>query len=117
MDELGQRLTQVLQDPSAMKQIMEMASAMGFTPGGADAAQQQAMAEDAAQQVTQLIARSEKQEHRQQTLVQALLPYLNPRRQARLERAVQLSRLSRLAGSALRSGMFPTGQEGAESHV
>lgn len=117
MDDLGQRLTQVLQNPAAMKQIMEMASAMGFAPGEGFGPEQQARAEDAAQQVSQLIARSEKQEHRQQTLVQALLPYLNPRRQARLERAVQLSKLSRLAGSALRSGIFPMGQEGAEAHV
>lgn len=99
-----------------MKQIMEMASAMGLGPEGNTPAQAAAM-ENAAQQVSQLIARSEKQEHRQQTLVRALLPYLSPRRQARLEQAMQLSNLSRLAGSALRSSLLSSEPEGGDSPV
>lgn len=100
-----------------MKQIMEVAASMGLGPtDGPGPAQSEAM-ENAAQQVSQLIARSEQKEHRQQTLVRALLPYLNPRRQARLERALQLSNLSRLAGSALQSGMLAATPEGGDSSV
>lgn len=100
-----------------MKQIMEIASSMGLGPDSETEPSRTADMENAARQVSQLIARSEKQEHRQQTLVRALLPYLNPRRQARLERALQLSNLSRLAGSALQSGLLTATPEGGDSSV
>lgn len=63
--------------------------------------------EDALQKVTQVLHQADARDQRQQTLVRALLPYLSPGRQARLERAMQISHLSRLAGAALQSNQFP----------
>lgn len=83
-----------------MQQIMEMASSIGLQPSVENA-----------EQVTQVLHKAEAKDARQETLVRALLPYLQPKRQARLERAMQIAHVSRLAGAALRSApamIFPT---------
>ncbi len=85
-----------------MQQIMEMASAMGLQPPTEGVSAEMPDIQETLQQVSQVLHKAEVKENRQQTLVRALLPYLSPRRQAKLERAMQLSRFSRLAGAALK---------------
>ena len=115
LDDLSKKLTEILQDPGRIQQIMEMASAMGLSdePGEAPPVAQETMA-----QVSRVLHQTEAKEKKQQTLVRALLPYLSPKRQARLERAMQISHLSRLAGAALQSNQIPvSAAEEEEFHV
>lgn len=79
---------------------MDMASSMGLKPPT-----------DHPEQVTQALHHMEMKDKRQETLVRALLPYLNPSRQARLERAMQFSQLSRLATTAMRAVPAPEAQQ------
>ena len=116
MDNLNQKITEILQDPSRMQQIMEMASAMGFQPPEENTTVEMPSVQEAFQQVSQVLQKTEVQENRQQTLIRALLPYLSPRRQAKLERAMQLSRISLLAGAALQNQVGTMNGE-EENHV
>ena len=106
-----------MNDPGTMKQIMDVAASLGLSGQLPDALTQE-MPQQMMQQVSHVLQQTETKEKQQQTLISALLPYLNPRRQARLERAMQLSRLSRLAGAAIRNGtaLHSTVQEG-DIHV
>ena len=68
---------------------------------------------EALQKMTNALHQTEVKDKRQQTLMRALLPYLSPRRREKLERAMQLSHLTRLAGAAMQSGPFVlTDEEG-----
>ena len=114
MDNLTEKLTQILNDPGSLQQIMNMASMLS-----AQAPQEAAPPPDPelAQHMTQALHHAQAQEKKQQALVHALLPYLKPGRQARLERAMQIAHLSNLAGAALRSGAMDSSQEEGNSHV
>ncbi len=90
-----------MNDPGIMKQIMDVAASLGLS-GQLPGAPAQEMPQQMLQQVSHMLQQTETKEKQQQTLIRALLPYLNPRRQERLERAMQLSHLSRLAGAAIR---------------
>lgn len=108
MDNLTEQLTQILNDPGSMKQIMELASALGAVPEG-----------DLPQALPEQLAAALKQagshDPKQDALVHALMPYLRPGRRERLEQALRIARISRLAGSALLRGASFTGE--GESHV
>ena len=107
MDDLNQKITEILQDPGRIQQIMEMASSIGLQPP-----------EDISEQVTNALHRTEAKDKRQETLVRALLPYLHPNRQARLERAMQISHLTRIAGAAFKNAQLSTtSSEDGEPHV
>ena len=65
--------------------------------------------------VSQLVKKTDTGMRRQETLIRALLPYLSPQRQARLERAMQLSQFSRMAETALlRNSLFSVKDGGEE---
>lgn len=104
MDNIGSKLEDILQNPEKIQKIMEMASTMGLSAPLPEDLGSGLQPQELMQQVSGLIQQTETKDKRQQTLIRALLPYLNPKRQARLERAVQLSHMSRLAGAALRNG-------------
>lgn len=55
-------------------------------------------------------------DERQQALIQALKPFIRPERARKLERAIQIARMSRLAGQALGSATNRPHQAG-DSHV
>ena len=84
-----------------MEQIKEMASAMGMEIPPEN--NETPIIQEALKQVSQVLHRTEDRDKRQQTLMRALLPYLSPKRQIKLERAMQLSQLTRLAGAAKQS--------------
>lgn len=79
---------------------MAMASALGI--GNEDEAAKNA-AGVTPEDLTQALQHVQQKEEKQQALVRALLPYLRPDHQKRLERAVQIARLSHLAGTAWRN--------------
>lgn len=88
-----------------MKQIMDMAAALGVAPDGGPPPEQ------LPEKISDALHHAQAIDRKQEALVHALLPYLQPGRQARLERAMQIARLSHLAGAALRSGEAPSREE------
>ncbi len=117
MDNIGKKLEEIINDPGTMKQIMDVAASLGLSGQMPDLLSQE-MPIDLMQQVSHMLQQTETKDKQQQNLIRALQPYLNPRRQARLERAMQLSHISRLAGAAMRNGAaaHPSPQEG-DIHV
>jgi len=97
LDELVKKLNQILSDPGNLQQIMDIAAAMGIPSQDFPEKLEQMNTE----QITKVLHTAEAQEKKQQALIQALLPYLRPGRQARLERAMQIAHLTHLAGAAL----------------
>lgn len=118
LDNISNKLEEILRNPEKIQQIMEMASSMGLSGQMSDEIPSGILPQEMIQQVSGLLQQTEMKDKQQQTLIRALLPYLNPRRQARLERAMQLSHISRLAGAAMRNGagIHLSTQEG-EIHV
>ena len=83
-----------------MQQLMETAKSLGLQPPETEAA---IPSPEIATRITAAVQKASVQDQKQQALIHALLPYLRPAKQRRLERAMQVARLSHLAGFALRS--------------
>lgn len=114
LDDMTDRITKILNDPESMKQIMDMAAAL--SQGQSDAPETTPFS--VPPELTEMLHDEQEKEVKQQTLVQALLPYLRPRHQKRLQQAVQVARLTRLAGSAWRtSGQIYPANEERDDHV
>ena len=96
MDDLSQKLTQILNDPGSMQQIMDMAATLG-------AGSETSLPPELPQAMTAALSQLQVKDEKQEALVHALMPYLRPGRRVTLERAVELARLSHAAGAALRS--------------
>lgn len=94
MPDMTAQLEQILNDPGSLSQIMNLASSLGLQPPP-DLTPEQGP--QVAERVNQLLSQTQEREKKQQALVCALLPYLRPGRQARLERAIQIAHLSHLA--------------------
>lgn len=105
MDNISDQITQILNDPGSMQQIMQIASALGAAPDGADS---EPMQKTITVGLTQAFQKVKEKEEKQQALVRALLPYLRPSHKRKLERAIQAARLSQLAGTALKNGTQAT---------
>ena len=86
MEPLDEALGKLLSDPGAMAQVMSLAQSIG-------AALPQAAEEDPPQ--------PEETPDRQTALLRALGSFLPPKRREKLERAMQVAQLSRLARTAL----------------
>ena len=89
MEPLDEALGKLLSDPGAMAQVMSLAQSIG-------AALPQAP-EEGPPQPAELTAPPD----RQTALLRALGSYLPPKRREKLERAMQVAQLSRLARTAL----------------
>ena len=94
MDNLTEKLNQLLQDPASLDQIVQMAASLGLPMDSAPQPEQMALA----------MHRVQALEEKQSALINALLPYLRPGRRARLERAMEIARLTQMAGCALQTG-------------
>ena len=106
MEELEQKLQEVLSDPEQMQKIMALAGSLGQLappPPSADAALSvPPVAGD------RPAASAEKN---REALLAALRPFLRPERQKKLEQAMQLARLSALAELALQRRAERGGKE------
>lgn len=91
------QLTQILNDPGRMQQIKDIAGALGV-------ATDEGIPPELPAAVTDALEKTQALDRKHEALVQALLPYLRPGRQARLEQAIRIARLSHLAGTALQTG-------------
>lgn len=107
MDDLSNKINQILNDPEQLQQVMELAKTMGLSPPqeGSEpntASMMEAMPEMLSG-ISHLLQQSQQLNEKQEALFQALRPYLKPGRQMKLDRALQLARLSHIAEAAIRS--------------
>ena len=122
MEDLEQRIQQVLSDPAQMQQVLDMAQMLGVTlPVGTAAASDasQTHPDTAPDQgrdtppsdqppealrtpVEALLQQAGRLDARQENLLNALKPFLKPSRREKIDRALQVARLSHLAQAALR---------------
>ena len=100
MENLESKIMEVLQDPEQMQQIMQIAKSLG---GESRANTETELPLPDISLLTQMLHTDSQQESNRTALLNALLPYLKPERQWRLERAMQLARFSNLAELALQS--------------
>ena len=91
MDNMDEALGKLLSDPNTMAQIASLAKSIGGSPPP------EQMPDSPA-------------EGRHIALFQALKPFLSPSRRLKLEKAMQLAKLSTFAGSAMR--LNESAQEG-----
>lgn len=129
MDGLEDKLQQILNDPQSMAQILSMAQSFGLQPP------EPSHAPDAPpkpgqppkppspppkppqldprmlQTLTQLMQQAQQSDSKQEALICALKPFLAPERREKMDRAMQIARISHLAGFALRN-YGPSGKEG-----
>lgn len=97
MSDWEDRINQVLNDPEQMDRIGRLAqSLMG---GGAEAPGSPPLRPDPGMlgKLGTLLGGEPEQERSSLGMLRAIAPYLSPRRREKLERAMQLARLSRLA--------------------
>ena len=97
MEDVAQTIQSILGDPQKMAELRTIAENLGLQEAPPEEGKQDAQEE--APQLPQLSL----PEPRQEALLQALMPYLHPSRRKRLERALRVARLSKLAGAALQN--------------
>ena len=93
---MQEMIQSVLGDPEKLAELRSVAEKLGLggnVPGGGTEPESALSAP----------APSQEPEPRREALLQALLPYLDPSRRERLERAMRVAKLSRLAGAALQN--------------
>ena len=102
---LEEKLQQLLNDPDSMAQIMSFAQSLG----GQMQPPQTAVPpidDGTMRTIIGMMQQLQRTDSRQEALLSALKPYLAPERREKIDRAAQIARLSRLAGSALQNGLF-----------
>lgn len=110
---LEDKLQQLLNDPDSMAQIMSFAQSLGVQTQQAQQPQQPQTAvppidPGMMQAIVGIMQQLQRTDSRQDALLNALKPYLAPERREKIDRAAQIARLSRLAGTALQNygGLF-----------
>lgn len=117
MADVNEMLSGILSNPQAMESIMAMAKSLGqqSTPPQQQSTQSPADPMQLMQSLLQL-SRNAGGDERQVALFQALKPFIRPERAERLDRAMQVARISRLAGNALHV-LGPQFFQAGERHV
>lgn len=108
MSELEEQVSRILNDPAQMDRIARMAqSLMGGGPG-AESPQESPLSElgDPALlgRLSALMRSAQTGDSRQEALLKAMEPYLSPGRREKMERAVKLARMAKLAQLAMTEG-------------
>jgi len=114
MDNLEEKISQVLNDPGTMQKIMDMAQSLSAAAPQEkqnDSAQSGFPTLDPAmlQKLTGLMGQGSI-DSQQQTLLMALRPYLSSHRLQKLEHAMQAAKMARIAATFL-------GQQGIQLHA
>ena len=104
-------MNRILNDPDSMAQILSMARSFGMgreseSPPAPEPTARESffMDEGMLFQMMQLFQQMQQTDPRQDALLGALRAYLAPERQRKLDRAVELARLTKLAGLAMGTG-------------
>ena len=103
MDNLEEKIMDVLNDPQKLGQIMDIAKGLGFSPEQEPIGEAPAFDPQMTGTVMNLLRQAGTQDGRQDALFHALMPYLQPNRQKKLQRALKVAKLSHLAGYALKN--------------
>ncbi len=116
---MEEQLNRILNDPDSMAQILSMARSFGMgqesepsrpsTPPPRDLF---SMDEGMILQMMQIFQQLQQRDPRQEALLCALRAYLSPERQKKLDRAMELAQLTKLAGIALGPGGLFGGKVG-----
>ena len=108
---MEEQLNRILNDPDSMAQILSMARSFGMgqesEPSGPSAPPARdlfSMDEGMLLQMMQIFQAMQQTDPRQDALLCALRAYLAPERQKKLDRAMELARLTKLAGIAFGPG-------------
>ncbi len=96
MENMEEKIMDVLGDPAKMEQIMSIAKGLGFSP------EQEEQEQPNAGALLSLLQQTG-EDGRQDALFQALMPYLRPGRRKKLQQAMKIAKLSHLAGFALKN--------------
>ena len=101
---IEEKLGQILNDPDSMAKIMSMAKSFGMpSEAPAEPSAPPLMDEGMMLGLMQMMQAMQHSDGKQEALLQALKPYLAPARQAKLDRAMELARISHIAGFALKN--------------
>lgn len=110
MPDLNELLAQVMSNPQAMEQMQSLAQSLGLQGASEQAQPAQPVSAPPSEGMPVAIqlmgtllqmSRSMGGDDRQTALIQALKPFVRPERARKLERAIQVAKISRLAGNAL----------------
>ena len=109
------KLNQILSDPDSMAKIMSLAQSLGGEqnapppPPAPPRPQPPPPPDDAfVKGILRLMQQAQHTDKRQEALLCALKPYLAPERQAKIDEALRIAKLSQLAGLAFKNyGGFP----------
>lgn len=109
------KLNQILSDPDSMAKIMSLAQSLGreqsapSPPPAPPRPQPPPPTDDAfVKGILRLMQQAQHTDKRQEALLCALKPYLAPERQAKIDEALRIAKLSQLAGLAFKNyGGFP----------
>ena len=97
-----EKFEDVLNDPEKMGQIFELAKGFGISPEESETPSPETDTAGIAG-ILQMLQQSKTPDGKQDALIHALMPYLHPARQKRLQRAIRIARISQLAGYALKN--------------
>ncbi len=111
---LEEKLQSILNDPNSMAQILSMAQSFGLQGSVEPPCQSQtppsapdlgALMPDAGfvQAIMGLMQQARHSDGKQEALLCALKPFLRPERRDKIDQAMQLARISHLAGFALKN--------------
>ena len=126
MEGLEEKLQNILSDPNSMAQIMSMAQSLGLSPQNEQRPPSQPAEENFGllqaamgqqsdgggkmpdlqflQSMMGVMQQAQRSDGKQEALLCALKPFLRPERREGIDRAMQLAKLSQLAGIALKNG-------------
>ena len=96
-----EKLTQILNDPEQMQQISQIASVIGMP----SPENPQSFPVEIPESITSALETVQRKGEKQQALVRALLPYLSPTHQKKLEQAIKIAQLSQWAGATMQAGV------------
>lgn len=97
---LEHTIQQLLGDPESMNQIKSLAKSFGLPAPESSPAEEPS--ENELRPMLELL-RSTSAHPEETKLLEALKPYFTPERQQRFDRALQVARIARLAGTALKT--------------
>lgn len=104
MDDLENKLGQILSNPQMMQQIMGLAQSLGQAPGNTGANDPPSVPDLSAMQAISGVLSQSNVDAQQQNLLRALTPYLNQERIQKLERAMRAAKLAKMASAFLENG-------------
>lgn len=103
MENMENKIMEVLGDPEKLSQIMDIAKGLGFSPPEEEPPEQKAPEPEMAGTILGLLQKMNTTNGKQDALLHALMPYLQPSRQKKLQRALQVAKMSQIAGAALKN--------------